>query len=181
MPPNTERGRSTLGRRDGLETREREERERQRERELLIGRVHAELGAVRQRAGREDEHEAEHDQQHLRHEIERRHDDADPVERRPPQQPHAGDGKDHEDPHDHVPRLAVERVDVQRPRQVVRQEQRRQRHHDQVVEEQRPAGEEPGEVVPGAADECRSAAGLGQRRRPLGVRKRDDEEDDARE
>src|SRR5439155_13328712 len=60
-----------------------------------------------------------------------------------------------------------------------RQEERRERSDDQVVEEERPACDEAGEVVEGAPDERSRAAGLAQLGGPLGVRERDDQEEDA--
>ena len=58
----------------------------------------------------------------------------------------------------------------------MRREHRGERHHDEEVEEERPAGDEPGEIVERPADERRCAAGLRQRGRALGVRERDDQE-----
>src|SRR5205823_936718 len=72
-------------------------------------------------------------------------------------------------------------LDLQRARDVVRQEERGQRDHDQVVEEQRPAGEEAEEVVERLAHEGRRAAGLRDRRGALGVRERDEQEERADE
>ena len=77
--------------------------------------------------------------------------------------------------------MVLQRADLQRGAEVVRQEQRRERDHDQVVEEERPAGQEAGEVVERPANKGRGAAGLGDRGRALGVRERDDEEERARE
>ena len=82
---------------------------------------------------------------------------------------------------DDVPRRVAERVGPERRADVVRQEQRGERDHDQVVEEERPAGDEAGEVVVRAPRERLGAAGLGDRRGPLGVRERDEPEDDARD
>ena len=65
--------------------------------------------------------------------------------------------------------------------EVVRDEQRGQRDHDQVVEEQRPTRDEPDEVVERPPREGLRAAGLGHRGRALGVRERDDEEEQAGE
>ena len=58
-------------------------------------RVRAERRAVRQRVRREDEHEPEHDEQQLRQQVERRDDDPDAVERRPPDEPDRRDDHDH--------------------------------------------------------------------------------------
>ena len=63
----------------------------------------------------------------------------------------------------------------------MRQEERRQRDHDQVVEEKRPARDEADEVVERPPRERLGAARLGDRGRPFRVRERDEEEDDARE
>jgi hypothetical protein len=63
----------------------------------------------------------------------------------------------------------------------VRQEQRRERDHDQVVEKQCPAGDEAGEVVVRAAREGLGASGLRDGGGSLGVRERDEEEDEARD
>ena len=60
---------------------------------------------------------------------------------------------------------------------VVRQEQRRECDHDQVVEEESPAGDEAPEVVEGNPDEGRSAPGLADRRGSLRIRERDDQEE----
>ena len=92
-------------------------------------------------------------------------------------EPDERDASNHEAADDDVPRP----VDLREEGagDVVRHEQRRQRDHDQVVEEQHPAGDEPPEVVERDADERGGAAGLADRRRPLRVRERDDEEEHA--
>ena len=51
---------------------------------------------------------------------------------------------------------SVRRVPAERVPHVVRHEERRERDHDQVVEEEHPAGEEPERVVERAADEGRA-------------------------
>ena len=61
----------------------------------------------------------------------------------------------------------------------MRQEERREGDHDQVVEEERPAGEEPGEIVRGPTDEGRRPARLGQSRGSFRVREGDDQEEQA--
>jgi hypothetical protein len=63
----------------------------------------------------------------------------------------------------------------------VRQEERGQRDHDQVVEEESPARQEPRNVVERAADEGRGAARLRQHRRALGVREGHEQEEAADE
>jgi hypothetical protein len=61
----------------------------------------------------------------------------------------------------------------------VRQEERGERDHDQVVEEERPAGDEAGQVVDRAPNERGGAARLRQRRRRFCVRQRDEQEEQA--
>ena len=61
---------------------------------------------------------------------------------------------------DHVARPARDRVDAECETEIVRDEERRERDHDQVVEEEHPAGEESGQVVERDAHEGRGAAGL---------------------
>ena len=70
---------------------------------------------------------------------------------------------------------------LERRPEVVRHEERRKGDHDQVVEEERPAGQEAGEVVERPTDEGSGATGLGNRRGALGVGERDDEEEGADE
>ena len=101
------------------------------------------------------------------------------MQRRTAHEPHAGDAHDHTDAHDHIPGVAAERRHLERGGEVVGHEERGERHHDQVVEEERPAGHEPGEVVERPADEGGGAARLGHRRRPLGVGERDEQEEQA--
>ena len=128
--------------RHGLEARVREEGERQRERDLVPRRLRADVEPARERARREEEGEAEHHEQQLRDEVEQRHGEAERVEARPAEQPHDRDHRDHDAADDHVARMPGDRVHADREPQVVREEERRERDHDQVVEEQRPAGEE---------------------------------------
>ena len=124
---------------------------------------------------REEEREPEHDEQSLRDEVEHGDDDPEPVEA-----PGAGRAGTPRRPRSTATPTTTshgswrERVDLERPAEVVRQEERRERDHDQVVEEEHPAGQEAGEVVERVADEGRRAAGLRDRRRALRVRERDD-------
>ena len=60
--------------------------------------------------------------------------------------------------------------------EVVRHEERRERHDDEEVEEEHPARHESGEVVERATHEGRRASGLRQCGRPLRVRERDENE-----
>ena len=165
---------------DGLEAGVGEHRQRQREREVVPGRRDAEVGPLRERVRREEQRETEDHEQELRREVEPGDDEARRVELGTAHEPHGGDREDDADGDDDVPRRLAKAVDPERRPEVVRQEQRRERDHDQVVEEERPAGEEAEDVVVRAADEGRRAAGLGQRRRALGVGERDDQEEDPR-
>ena len=123
---------------------------------------------------------AEQHEQELRRQVEPGHDETGGVELRAPHEPDGRDREDHGHRDDDVPRRVAQRLDPERRAEVVRQEDGRERDHDQVVEEERPAGEEAVDVVVGAPDERRRAAGLRERRRRLGVRERDDQEEDAR-
>ena len=155
MPPNTERGRSTPGRRASaarLATVSRPVNASiasgRAKASDVPGGMRAERRAVRERVRREDEREAEHDEQQLRQQVERRDDD--PDARRATGAERAARSATKTitaTADDDVPRVAIERGHTERAGEVVRQEERRERDHDQVVEEERPAGEEPGEVV----------------------------------
>ena len=95
--------------------------------------------------------------------------------------PHAGDPGDERTADERVPRRLAQRLLADRACEVVRNEERRERHDDEEVEEQHPAGDEPGEVVERAPHEGRRAAGLGNRGRALRVRERHEDEHGARE
>jgi hypothetical protein len=163
-----------------LETRVGEERKRQRERDLVPRGLRTDVEPTRERARREEKGEAEHDEQQLSDEIEDRYDERERVEAtRPAHQADESDRDDHYAAHDHVAGALRDRMPADREPQVVREEEGRERDHDQVVEKERPAGDEPGEVVEGDADEGRRAAGLPDHRRPLRVRQGHDEKEDA--
>ena len=97
---------------------------------------------------------------------------------RPARQADGGNADDHEHGDDQIPGRLPQRVDAEGRAEVVRHEDGREGDHDQVVEEERPAGQEPEDVVVGAADERRRASRLRDRRRSLGVGERDDQEED---
>ena len=145
----------------------------------MPGRVGPDRDALGERVAGDEEGEAEHDEQHLGQQVE--HGDEDPVavEGRAADEPDRGDAEHDADADDDVPGVVLERAPLQRRAEVVRQEERRERDHDQVVEEERPAGEEAGQVVEGAADEGGGAARLRNRGRALRVRERDDQEERA--
>src|ERR687887_332464 len=166
---------------DRLEAGVREHRQRQREGNLVPRRLGADRDPTRERVAREQEREAERDQAELRDEVEDGDDDPVAVEGRAAAEPDEAHADDHADRDDEVPRMMRERADLEGRAEVVRQEEGRERDHDQVVEEQRPAGQEAGEVVERAPDEGRGAARLRDRGGALGVRERDDEEEGADE
>ena len=158
-----------------------EHRERQREREVAPVLAAREAEPVDERGRREQEREPEHDEQRLHDEVEERDGERPEVESRAPEDPDPGDHHDDRAADDRVPgRLAQGRL-AERPGEVVRHEERRERHDDEEVEEEHPSGHESGEVVERASDERRRAARLGQRRRPLRVRERDEDEHGARD
>ena len=103
---------------------------------------------------------AEHDEQQLGDEVERRDAGARRIDPPAPRQPRGADREHDRDGDDRVPRPRVERGDADRVPEVVRQEECREGGDDQVVEEERPARDEAGEVVERAPDERRGAAGL---------------------
>ena len=99
------------------------------------------------------------------------------VNARVSKQPRDRDRGDDEGCHDDVPGGLLELVHSERDAEVVRHEQRREGDHDQVVEEQRPAGDEADQVVEGTAGERLGATRLGDCGGALGVRERDQQED----
>ncbi len=141
--------------------------------------MRAEREIARERAAREEDREAEDHEQHLRDEVEERHGDPDAVELRSPEETHAGDRCDNHAGRDHVARPPGDRIDPESKPKIVRDEERRERDHDQVVEEEHPPREEAHEIVEGDAHERRRTSGLADRRRSLGVGERDDEEEQA--
>jgi hypothetical protein len=155
--------------------------ERERERDLVPRRLRPEREAAPECARREEEGEAEDHEQQLRDEVDERHDESERVQLRLAQQPDQPDRSDHDAADDHVSRMLGDRVHPDREPEGVREEERRERDHDQVVEEERPAGDESREVVEGDPHERRGASGLADRRRPFCVRQCHDEEKQARD
>ena len=168
-----------LGRqvRDGLEPGEGEHREREREDERVPGRRGAEVDSLPEALPREQEGESEADDEQVREEGEDGDEDRGRVH---PGTAHEADpchaeNRDHAE--DDIPRRVREGVPAECRAEVVRHEEAGQRDDDQVVEEERPAGDEPRRVVERAPHEGRGAAGLRQRRGSLRVRERDEEEE----
>ena len=165
--------------RDRLEAGVGEERERQREGDRVPRRRDPEVGPRLERVPRVDQGEPEPHEQDLRAEVDDGDRDHGAIQAGAVQQPVRHDRRDREHRDGRVPRALAQRVDPERGAEVVRHEQRRQRDHDHVVEEERPAGDEAGEVVERLPDEGGGAAGLADRGRALDVRERDDHEVDA--
>ena len=94
---------------------------------------------------------------------------------------HRRDGGDDRAPDGHVPRRLAQRRRTEGRAEIVRHEERRERHHDQEVEEQHPTGREPEDVRERAPDEGCGPTRFGNRRRSLGVRQRHEDEDRARQ
>ena len=165
--------------RDRLEPRVSEHRERERERDVVPGRRVAQRRPTRQRMRREEQREAEPDQQELGGEVDDCHVHGPAVEPGAMDEADHADSRDHTATRDDVPRAMDAREEG--AGHVVRDEQRGECDHDQVVEEERPARDEPRQVVVGNAHERGSAAGLADRRRPLGVGQGDGQEERADE
>ena len=126
------------------------------------------------RSGRPSDDEDELDRE--RHAGDR---DREPVEARAAHEAHRGHDDDHSDPDEDIGGALGQGLPAERVTQVVRDEERRERDHDQVVEEDGPAGEEPELVVERPPDEGRGAARLRDRGGSLGVGERDEEEEHA--
>ena len=165
--------------RDGLEPGVREHRDGDREGDRAPGRSRPQVGALAEVLEREEKRQAEDDEQQLRGQRDACDRDREPVEARTADEAHRGDGEDDSDPHEDVGRALRQCFPADRMAQVVRDEERCERDHDQVVEEDRPAGEEAQLVVERPPDERRGPTGLRKRRGSLGVRESDDQEQSA--
>ena len=161
---------------DGLEAGVGEHRERERERQLVPGGLRAEVDSP-ERVHIEEQGEAEDDQERVRHHRDQRDRHCEAVELRPAHEPDSRERDDHRYSDHDVPGRVAQPFQPERG-QVVRHEQRGERGHDQVVEEQYPARRKAGRVVERPPHEQRGAAGLGHRRRSLRVRDRHEQEDD---
>ena len=163
--------------RDRLDPGVGEHAQRDRDEEVAPRRRDAEVNVVDQDLRREHQHEPDEHDQHLGAEVDhRQHEvhadrllDAADVDR--------GEHDDRHDPGDHVAGRVLER----RPEQsadVMRDEERRRRDRQHVVEHLAPGREERPELVEGVARERRGPAGLGEHRGRLGVRRGGQEEDE---
>ncbi len=141
--------------------------DRDPEREVAPGRGDAEMDVVDQHLGAEDEEQPDQDEHHLGREVGDRQDQVEfgrllravHVER--------GEAGDQDRAADDVSRAVPERVPEDR--QVVGDEEGRDRDRDHVVEHLPPGGEEADHLVEGVAGEARGAAGLRVHHRRLGV------------
>ena len=108
------------------------------------------------------------DDQDLRREVEHREDEVEVRRLAEPADVQPAEQRDHDQATDHVAR----RVRQRRPEraQVVRHEEGRDRDREDVVEAERPPGDERHELVERVPREARGAARLGEHRRSLGVR-----------
>ena len=165
---------------DGLEAGVGEHGDRERERDRAPGRGDAEVDACAEAAARGQDREAEDGEQHVAGEGDPRRGRHQPAQQLPlSEQPDGRHGGDEGDSDHDVPGAGRRRVPAERMPEVVRREEPGERDHDQVVEEERPADQEPGGVVEPAPHERRRAAHLRDGRRSLRVRDRDDEEERA--
>jgi hypothetical protein len=147
-----------------------EHRQRQREDQLAPAGRDAEVHLVDQQRGVEHQEHAHGHQQHLRAQI---HDREDEVELGGlPQSAdvqHRQRGH-HDQAADDVVRVVLEGVQPREGTQVMRYEERRDGDREDVVQAQRPAGEERDHVVERMARERGGAARFGEHRSALGVR-----------
>jgi hypothetical protein len=131
--------------RDGLDPGVREHRERQREDQVRVARRRAQMNLVDEQGRVQHKHDADTDDQDLRGEVEQGEDEievgrlADPPDVQPREQ------RDHDQTADHVAGWVRQRGPERA--QVVRDEKGRDRDREDVVQAQRPAGEERHELV----------------------------------
>ena len=111
--------------------------------------------ALAQVVDREEQWYPEHDQEQQPDERDRRDRDRELVEARPPHEAHRGHHADDRDADEEVGRARRQRVPAHSVAEVVRHEERRERDHDHVVEEDRPAGEEAELVIERAPAEVK--------------------------
>ena len=127
---------------------------------------------------REEQRHPEHHDQELGPEVDERDDERPAVQARAMDQTDDRDAGDHATAGDDVP--GPVQLGEERARDIMRQEECRERNDDQVVEEEHPAGDEAPQIVERDSHERRGAARLPDGRRPLRIRERDDEEENSR-
>ena len=133
-------------------------RHRDRDEERAPGRRDAPVDVVDEDRRAEDEDEADDHEQELRREVDDRERDVQSRGLLDPDDVQGDEQDDHDRAADDVPRVVLERPPEDR--QVVRDEERRDRDRDHVVQELRPRGAEADELVERVAREARGAAGL---------------------
>ena len=152
---------------NGLDARVGDHRHRQREEHLGPAGRGAEVDLVDKQRGIQHQHEAHEHEQDLRAEI--GHGEDQVQARRLAQAPYVqpDQQRDRDQPTDDVARVVCESGEERA--QVVRHKERGDGDRDDVVEAERPAGEEGDDVVEGMARKRRGAARLGEHRGALGV------------
>jgi hypothetical protein len=152
-----------------LEPREHDRGDAQREDDVAPPRVLPELDGIEERVDVEERREAEHDQEHLQGQVgdDERGDPIDAGGREAAHVAHRDVQHDREaDDELACPPVADRRVER---RQVVRRRERGDRDQDDVVEQDRPAGDEAHELVEGEAREDRRAGAVLVEARALDV------------
>ncbi len=155
--------------RHGLDPRIGEHRQRQGEDQFFPCRGHAEVDLVDQQRGVQHQHRTHRHQQDLRAQVDDREDEV--QLRRLAQAPDVQSGQRDDDDQaaDNVAGVVLERAKARERTQVVGHEERRDRDREDVVEAQRPAGEEGDHVVEGVPGERGGASRFGEHRGALGV------------
>ena len=167
--------------RDRLDARVGEHRQRQREDQFFPRGHAAEMHLVDQQRRVQDQHGAQADEQDLRAEVENRQHEVELRRLAQAADVQPGQQRDDDQPAEDVIRVVLQRSKPREGAEVVRHEERRDGDREDVVEAQRPAGEERDDIVEGMARERRGPARFGEHRGALGVRFRCQREQAARE
>ena len=154
--------------RDLLDAGVGDHRDREREDELRPRGRRTQVHLVHEQRGIEHEHGADDDEQHLRGQVDDGEDEVELGRLAQPADVQRREQGDGDDPADDVAGVVVERGPERA--EVVRHEERADGDRDDVVERQRPAGDERRELVERVARERARAARLGEHGRALGVR-----------
>ena len=166
--------------RDRLDAGVGDHADRDREQEVAPRRRDAEHDVVDERFGREHEEEPREHEQHLGQEVDDGERDVQPGRLLGAEDVDGAQQDDDADAEEDVAGALLEELDrLEQAAEVVRDEERRDRDGDDVVEHLRPRREERPELVERAPREARRAARLGVHRRRLGVRRGGAEEDRA--
>ncbi len=177
LPPGEVRG--EIG--GGLDAREGDHRDHERIGEVAERRRRQQVELVGERRRVPDDDEPDDDDEELQQEVgggDRDEPALAPVAREADEVDDGDDG-DHAERHEHL-RRSVRELARDRP-EVVRDGDRGQRDHDHVVDEDRPPGDEGGELVEGVTSERVGAAALVEHRAALDVGHRRQHVDEARD